>query len=94
MTLTLYYTELSPPVRASLLTIKALGLNVDLKPVNLMTGEHLTPEYLQKNPFHTVPTLEDGEFTIWDSHAINSYLVGKRKEYFLFFNCEVYSFVF
>lgn len=75
MTLTLYFTDLSPAVRSSLLTIKALGLNVDLKEVNLAAGEHLKPEFLQKNPFHTVPTLEDGDFVIWDSHAINAYLV-------------------
>lgn len=29
--LVLYYTELSPPVRAVLLTIKALGLDVEYK---------------------------------------------------------------
>ncbi|KAJ8979581.1 hypothetical protein NQ317_019156 [Molorchus minor] len=77
MTPKLYYADLSPAVRASLLTIKALGIEVDLKPVNMMAGEHLTPDYLKMNPFHTVPTLEDGDFVIWDSHAINAYLVGK-----------------
>lgn len=32
---------------------------------------------LQLNPQHTVPTLQDGDFVVWDSHAINAYLVGK-----------------
>ncbi|XP_060520839.1 uncharacterized protein LOC132698663 [Cylas formicarius] len=73
----LFYSPVSPAVRSTLLTIAALDLDVDLVPVNLMAGEHLKPEYLKKNPLHTVPTLEDGDFTIFDSHAINSYLVGK-----------------
>nr|AVT42186.1 glutathione S-transferase e2 [Lissorhoptrus oryzophilus] len=73
----LYYAAVSPAVRSTLLTIAALDLDVELVPVNLMAGEHLTPQFLKKNPLHTVPTLEDGDFHLFDSHAINSYLVGK-----------------
>lgn len=29
------------------------------------------------NSQHTVPTLQDGDFSVWDSHAINAYLVTK-----------------
>ncbi|RZC32295.1 GST N 3 domain containing protein [Asbolus verrucosus] len=73
----LYYAKMSPPCRASLLTIHALGIDVELVPINLAEQQHLTNAFLKLNPFHTVPTLEEDTFTIWDSHAINAYLVEK-----------------
>ncbi|EFA00485.1 glutathione S-transferase 1 [Tribolium castaneum] len=75
---TLYMVYPSPPVRAVLITAKAIGLELELKELNLTEGEHLKPEFLKINPQHTVPTLveEDGS-VIWDSHAIMTYLVSK-----------------
>ncbi|KAH8411929.1 hypothetical protein KR222_002520, partial [Zaprionus bogoriensis] len=72
----LYGVDMSPPVRAVLLTLKALELPYEYKEVALGT-ENLKPEYLKKNPQGTVPTLEDNGSFIWDSHAICSYLVDK-----------------
>lgn len=42
-----------------------------------MAGEHLKEEYLQKNPQHTIPLLEDNGVFISDSHAICTYLIQK-----------------
>ncbi|XP_005185166.2 glutathione S-transferase 1 [Musca domestica] len=75
--LILYGMDISPPVRACLLTLKALNLTYEYKVVNLMTREHLSEDFLKKNPQHTVPTLEDDGHFIWDSHAIMAYLVSK-----------------
>uniref|UniRef100_A0A1A9WI28 Glutathione S-transferase 1-like n=1 Tax=Glossina brevipalpis TaxID=37001 RepID=A0A1A9WI28_9MUSC len=75
--LTLYGIDLSPPVRACLMTLKALNLPFEYKTVDLSKGEHLTQEYRAKNPQHTVPTLDDDGHIIWDSHAIMAYLVNK-----------------
>ncbi|XP_037953511.1 glutathione S-transferase 1-like [Teleopsis dalmanni] len=75
--LALYYATLSPPSRAVMLTAKALELDLELRPINLIKGEHLTPEFLKINPQHTIPTLIDDEAVIIDSHAICSYLVEK-----------------
>ncbi|XP_039479961.1 glutathione S-transferase 1-like [Drosophila santomea] len=75
--LTLYGIDGSPPVRAVLLTLRALNLDFDYKVVNLLEKEHLKPEFLKINPLHTVPVLDDNGFYLSDSHAINSYLVSK-----------------
>lgn len=41
----LYYLSLSPPVRSVLLTAKALGIELELRNLNLLEGEHLKPEF-------------------------------------------------
>ncbi|KAI5738563.1 hypothetical protein M8J77_008548 [Diaphorina citri] len=75
MALTLYYVHGSPPVRATQLCIRALGLKVNYEFVNLFQKENLQPAFLEKNPMHSVPVLDDNGFILWDSHAINEYLV-------------------
>ncbi len=37
-------------------------------------GGNREPEYLKKNPNGLVPTLEDGDFVLWESHSIVRYL--------------------
>ncbi|XP_023297286.1 glutathione S-transferase 1 [Lucilia cuprina] len=73
----LYYTPRSPPCRAVLLTAAALGVDLDLRPMNLKEGDHLTPEFLKLNPLHTIPVLDDNGVVITDSHVICSYLADK-----------------
>jgi glutathione S-transferase len=41
---------------------------------NLMTGDHMKPDFLAMNPFHHVPTLKDGDFAIGESLACLRYL--------------------
>ncbi|MES2399753.1 MAG: glutathione S-transferase family protein [Pseudomonadota bacterium] len=38
-----------------------------------------TPEYLAINPTQKVPTLVDGDLTIWESHTILRYVAAKEK---------------
>nr|WUG53826.1 glutathione S-transferase [Zeugodacus cucurbitae] len=72
-----YYSAASGPCRAVLMTAQAIGVELNKIPVDLRKGEHLTPEYLKLNPQHTVPTLVDNGFSVWDSHAIVIYLAEK-----------------
>jgi glutathione S-transferase len=53
-------------------------LNVQFERIDagMEFGVNNTPEYLGKNPNGRVPTLEDGEWTLWESHAIVRYLSG------------------
>ncbi|XP_060519358.1 glutathione S-transferase 1-like [Cylas formicarius] len=74
---TLYMSEISPSCRAVLLTARVLGVTLKIKKVDLCKNEQLSPSFLKINPQHTVPTLEDNGFVIWDSHAIIAFLVGK-----------------
>ncbi|KAH8291241.1 hypothetical protein KR054_010038, partial [Drosophila jambulina] len=73
----LYGMDISPPVRACQLTLRALGLDYEYKEVNLLAREHFTEEFTKKNPQHTVPLLDDNGTLIWDSHAIVCFLVDK-----------------
>lgn len=47
MPIDFYYTPGSPPCRTVLLTAKALGLELNLKPLDLHHGEHLKPEFVK-----------------------------------------------
>ncbi|PRD32899.1 UNVERIFIED_CONTAM: Glutathione S-transferase 1-1 [Trichonephila clavipes] len=47
MTIDVYLAPASGPCRAVLMTAKYLGVDVNQKMVDLMTGEQLKPEYLK-----------------------------------------------
>ncbi|XP_061710458.1 glutathione S-transferase 1-like [Cydia pomonella] len=81
----LYKLDGSPPARACMIACELFNVPVELIDVNLMAGEHLTPEFLKKNLLHTVPTLEDGSLVIHDSHAALMYLAdvyGKQESFY------------
>lgn len=54
----LYYLDVSPPCRSVLLLGRILGLEFNLKTVNIQNGDQLKKEFLELNPTHTVPTLQ------------------------------------
>ncbi|KAJ8925401.1 hypothetical protein NQ315_009233 [Exocentrus adspersus] len=74
MVLTLYHFPPSGPSRGALLAAKAVGVDVDVQIINLFKKEQLKEDFIKINPQHTVPTLVDGDVSIWDSHSIATYL--------------------
>ncbi|EDX13230.1 GD18820 [Drosophila simulans] len=73
----LYNFPMSPASRAIQMVAKALGLELNSKVINTMEGDQLKPEFVKINPQHTIPTLVDNGFAIWESRAIAVYLVEK-----------------
>ncbi len=56
---------------------KHLKIEINYKDINVQAGETKTPEYLKLNPSHTVPTLVDNGFALFESRAILQYLANK-----------------
>ncbi|NJO77482.1 MAG: glutathione S-transferase family protein [Cyanobacteria bacterium RM1_2_2] len=71
---TIYGTPISVYVRIVRLLLEEAGVDYSLKSVDIFNGESQSAEYLAKNPFGKVPTLEaDGEL-IYETSAIVGYL--------------------
>nr|XP_019544030.2 glutathione S-transferase 1-like [Aedes albopictus] len=72
----LYYSPASAPCRAVQMTALALGVQLNLKEINLMNGmNHQRPDYGRITPQHSIPTLKDKDLILWESRAIQMYLV-------------------
>src|ERR1700730_5161803 len=61
-----------------------LGLDVEIRHYNFFAGELRRPDYLAINPNAKAPTLEDGDFKLWESTAIMQYLADKAGDTTLF----------
>lgn len=72
----LYYFE-TPNARKACGVAKYLGSPVEFVRVDLGTGAQKAPEFLALNPNGRVPTLQDGDTSIWESPAIMIYLAQK-----------------
>lgn len=89
--LVLYGYDYCPAVRSVCLFFKALGLDYEYRPVDLLQHEQMREEFMKMNPEHTVPLLqtEDGKY-IWDSHAIMAYLANRYAKNDSFYPKEHY----
>lgn len=77
MAIDLFYTPGSAPCRLVLLVAAALDIQLNLNLVDLRQGDQFKPDFLKLNPQHTVPTIVDEGFSLWESRAISRYLVNK-----------------
>ena len=77
--LTFYLMTASPPARAVHYLAKYLGLDFEVKEVDLLGGEQFSEEFSKLNPAHKVPILIDGDFVLSESRAIMVYLLSTKK---------------
>jgi len=65
-----------PPTRSIRVrwTLQELGVPFEAITVNLIGGEHRTPQFLKLNPAGKIPVLVDGDVTLSESVAIVTYL--------------------
>ena len=65
-------------VRKAVWTAQELGLEFERIDAGGAFGITKTPEYIAMNPNSVVPTLVDGEFTLWESNVVVRYLCAKH----------------
>jgi glutathione S-transferase len=74
----LLYVVGSPNCRKVHAVIDRLGVSVDFEYLDFFAGDLRSDDYAVVNPNAMVPTLIDGDFTLWESNAINIYLASRQ----------------
>ncbi len=72
------HTAQTPNGRKVSIALEELGLDYEVRRVQLDQGDQLTEEFLALNPNHKIPVLEDGDLVIWESGAILLHLAEKH----------------
>ncbi|XP_008789932.1 glutathione S-transferase 3 [Phoenix dactylifera] len=80
MGLKVYGLPLSTNTVRVVAALNEKGLEYELVPIDLRTGAHKQPSFLALNPFGQIPVLEDEDIVLFESRAINRYIVSKCKE--------------
>lgn len=70
----LYQVPVSPNCQKVVALAYEVGVPLTLVPIEVFKGGSRTPEMLAKNPNGRLPILEDGDFVLWESNAILSYI--------------------
>jgi len=76
-----FYYNLSPNPMKVALCLEEMGLSYEPVPVDPRKGEQFDPAYMALNPNAKVPTIVDGDVTVFDSNAILLYLAGKTGQF-------------
>ncbi|MCF4166251.1 glutathione S-transferase N-terminal domain-containing protein [Zavarzinia compransoris] len=74
------YTAPTPNGWKASVTLEELSLPYEVHPINIMTGEQKTPDYLAINPNGRIPAIVDrdeGDFAVFESGALMIYLAEK-----------------
>ncbi|XP_066398533.1 probable glutathione S-transferase GSTF1 [Miscanthus floridulus] len=70
---------LSPNVTRVILSLEEVGVEYEIVNVDFNTGEHKSPQHLQRNPFGQLPAFQDGELMLFESRAISRHVLRKYK---------------
>ena len=73
----LYQHPFSPNCQKVVALAHEVGTPLELAPVEIFKGESRAPAMLAKNPNGKVPILEDGDFVLWESRAMLTYIAAK-----------------
>jgi len=74
----LYGTPNSTFTRRVRMALLEKNVEAEFVALDFPGGEHRKPPYLAKNPYGRFPTLEDGDFVLFESTAILDYLESKH----------------
>jgi glutathione S-transferase len=80
MTIELYVFPPSPRAFKVLAVANHLGLDYEIRFIDLPKGAQKNPQYAALNPNMRMPTLKDGDYVVWESNAIGQYLAGKKPD--------------
>jgi glutathione S-transferase len=72
--ITVWGRATSSNVQIVMWALAEIGLDCERHDVGGAFGKTDTPEYIAMNPNRLVPTIQDGELTLWESGAIVRYL--------------------
>eukprot|EP00253_Pinus_taeda_P002013 PITA_02013 len=71
--------HLSTSTRLVLCCLEEKQVDYELVVIDLAAGAQKQPQYLALNPLGTLPTIQDGDLTLFESRAIVKYLAKKYK---------------
>ena len=74
MALTFYYGSGSPYAWRVWLALEHKAIAYELKSISFSAGDLAKPEFVALNPRKKVPTITDGDFSLYESAAIVEYL--------------------
>ena len=75
------YTSATPNGHKVSIALEEMGLDYEVKAVDLMQAEQKTPEFLALNPNGRIPVIVDDGFSVFESGAILIYLAEKTGQF-------------
>jgi glutathione S-transferase len=76
----LFFSRMSGNSGRAVFGLFESGARWTQRPLDTRAGQHRSADYLARNPMGKVPALQDGDFSLWESNAINWYVAEKHPE--------------